>query len=193
MPAHEADPGEVARLEAPQRVGRMPPEEVIDLLGARPGVRCLDLGAGTGYMARPLASHLAPGGVVGLDRSRSMLDELGRRARGIGVWIARLQADATHLPLRDGAVGRVLAVNLHHELKDPEAVTGEVHRVLSGGGRVVVVDWAPGEGAMGPPQGHRLSAETLVDQLEAAGFQAVEAHDLLPHHAVVTGDVGPTD
>jgi ubiquinone/menaquinone biosynthesis C-methylase UbiE len=186
---HELDPSEMEKLEAPERVGRMPPQEVIDLLDPHPGVRCLDLGAGTGYLARPLASHLAPGGVVAVDRSRPMLVELGRRAEEeTGVWVPRIVADAGALPFGHGAFGRVLAVNLLHELDDAGAALAEVRRVLADGGRAVVVDWAPSEEPAGPPQERRWSAREIQEGLREAGFGDVEAHDLLEHHAAVTAE-----
>lgn len=187
MAEHRLDPEEMERLEAPERVGRMPPQVVIDLLDPHPGVRCLDLGAGTGYLSRPLASHLAPGGVVGLDRSRPMLGELGRRADEAGVWVARVQADAARLPFRDGAFGRVVSLNLHHELDDPPAVLAEVLRVLEDGGRVVVVDWAPGGGSDGPPDEARWGVQELKEHLGEAGFEDVASHGVLDEHAAVTG------
>lgn len=189
MAARDLDPTEMHRLEAPERMGRMPPQEVIDLLDPHPGIRCLDLGSGTGYISRPLASHLAPGGVVALDRSRAMLRELGRRSAKVGAWVPRVQADARNLPLRDGGVDRVLSLNLHHELEDPEVVLAEVHRILARGGRLVLVDWAPVESPTGPPQEHRFEEEELVEAVRDAGFDAVQAHDILPYHAAVTGEV----
>lgn len=189
MAARDLDPTEMHRLEAPERMGRMPPQEVIDLMDPHPGLRCLDLGSGTGYISRPLASHLAPGGVVALDRSQAMLRELGRRSVKVSAWVPRVQADAGNLPLRDGAVDRVLSLNLHHELEDPDAVLAEVHRVLARGGRLVLVAWAPVESPAGPHPEHRFEAGELVEALEETGFDAVEAHDILPYHAAVTGEV----
>lgn len=188
MAARERNVAEIARLEAPERMGRMPPQEVLELLDPHPGIRCLDLGAGTGYMSRPLASHLAPGGVVGLDRSQGMLEELGRRAREeTGAWVARVQADAGALPFDEGAFGRVLSLNLHHELDDPTAVLEEVHRVLGPGGLVLVVDWEPGESPGGPPQEGRWAAGEHAEALREAGFEDVEANGGFPYHAAVTG------
>lgn len=185
---HKLDPEEMAKLEDPERAGRMPPEDVVELLDPHPGVRCLDLGCGTGYLARPLASHLAPGGVVGVDESSAMLRELGRRAEEAGVWVARVQADAVSLPFPDGAFGRVLSLNLHHELDARAAALEEAARVLEDGGRVLVVDWAPEDGGGGPPEEHRVEAGEVQVELEGLGFVDIEAHDGFAYHWAVTAE-----
>lgn len=183
---HKIDPSKMDKLEAPERADRLPPDQVLDLLDPSPGMRCVDLGCGTGYLARPLAERVAPGWVLGLDLRRAMLAELMRRSHEASVDVEPLQAAATRLPLGAESTERVLSVNLHHEVDDPAAMLTEVHRVLEPGGRVLVVDWAPTESPTGPPLAYRLPAEAIADQLEQAGFDRLTVHEVFPYHSAVS-------
>jgi ubiquinone/menaquinone biosynthesis C-methylase UbiE len=105
---------------------------VIELAGARPGMRILDLACGPGNLSRRLAAQVAPGGeVVGVDLAPGMI-ELARaadtpNARFEVMDIERLEfADATF----DGAVcghGLQFVPDLGRALR-------EARRVLKAGG-----------------------------------------------------------
>jgi SAM-dependent methyltransferase len=93
----------------------------------------LEIGAGTGAIAKPLRDRLGRV-VVGLDISAAMLAHAHRR---LGPLVA--VADAGALPVPDGAVGTVIASWVLHLVGDPGAVLAEVRRVLRPGGRLVVI------------------------------------------------------
>jgi ubiquinone/menaquinone biosynthesis C-methylase UbiE len=107
---------------------------VIELAGARPGMRILDLACGPGNLSRRLAAQVAPRGeVVGVDLAAGMI-ELARSARIPNAHfevmdIERLEfGDATF----DVAVcghGLQFAPDLSHALR-------EARRVLRAGGRL---------------------------------------------------------
>jgi len=106
------------------------------LLGEVAGRRVVEVGCGAAAAARWLAAQGAQ--VVALDLSAGMLRQamLGRHRSGVPVPL--VQADAAHLPFRDGwadiaftAFGAVPFVD------DSAAVMREVHRILRPGGRWV--------------------------------------------------------
>jgi len=47
-------------------------------------------------------------------------------------------ADAHHLPFADGSVAAVFALNVFEHLEEPSVAAAEIHRVLRGGGRVMI-------------------------------------------------------
>src|SRR5689334_5563504 len=58
---------------------------LIDAAGVRPGQRVLDVGCGTGYLARLVARAVGPSGqVVGIDPSQDMIEYAARKAGGTG-------------------------------------------------------------------------------------------------------------
>lgn len=100
-------------------------DAVVDLVGRGEGL-CLDLGCGTGLYADALRSSGRE--VIGVDISQ---DQLRRAARREPV----AAADATLLPIRDGAFDDVAAIWVHGDLDDLPATLAEVARVLRPGGR----------------------------------------------------------
>jgi SAM-dependent methyltransferase len=95
----------------------------------------LDLGCGTGRFSELLAEHFGVL-VIGVDPSRSMLDQARRKlATGSVVY---QQGSAEALPLQDGCTDLVFMSNVFHHCDDPYAVLSECHRVLSQGGYVCI-------------------------------------------------------
>ncbi|HUR70275.1 MAG TPA: class I SAM-dependent methyltransferase [Candidatus Thermoplasmatota archaeon] len=103
-----------------------------DAMPVRRGASYLDVGAGSGFIAREV---LARGGdVLALDASLRMVDELTRQGIDARVGQAeRLQfADASF----DGAFANMC---LHH-VERPAVAVREMARVVRPGGRVVITD-----------------------------------------------------
>ncbi|HET6612794.1 MAG TPA: methyltransferase domain-containing protein, partial [Kofleriaceae bacterium] len=93
----------------------------------------LDLSCGPGAFARAMAAA-APGAlVVGADISRAMLEVAAASAKGYAN-LALVRADAHDLPFADKSFTGVNNAGSLHVYDDPEAVFGEVWRVLSPGG-----------------------------------------------------------
>jgi ubiquinone/menaquinone biosynthesis C-methylase UbiE len=107
-------------------------EAILSELRQAGAERVLEIGVGTGRMARPLMAEGIE--VTGVDISMLMmaklLDQLSEEHRRPLL----LLADATALPFRDGAFPAVLAVHVLHLVSSvPEAVS-EIKRVLGPGG-----------------------------------------------------------
>jgi SAM-dependent methyltransferase len=104
------------------------------------GQRALDLGTGTGTLARGLA--LRGCDVVGLDRSPSLLAEARRLDGERGVTVAYLVAAAEAIALDGARFDVVTAGQCWHWFDRPRAAR-EVRRVLRPGGRLAICyfDW----------------------------------------------------
>ncbi len=112
---------------------------VTRLLDLRPGERVLDIGSGTSSYPLMLARQGASVVIAELDaqRVRWQRDKLAQVGAGRGQ-VLPVVADATRLPFRDGAFGRVSAVSSIEHIPDDRAVGREIARVLSPGGRAVI-------------------------------------------------------
>src|SRR5689334_18193385 len=73
------DPASAHKLEDPERLTWMPPDEVVALLGISRGIDVADIGAGTGYFALPIAVAAAPGRVFAVDLQPEMLKLLDQK------------------------------------------------------------------------------------------------------------------
>lgn len=99
----------------------------------------LDLGCGTGVVARRLAETLHPGSTVhGADVSAGLLRAAERLAPGLRISWDHLVAGI--LPYADASFDVVTMHTLLSHVADPLAVLGESRRVLRRGGRLIVFD-----------------------------------------------------
>jgi arsenite methyltransferase len=114
----------------------------VDLVDAKPGQICVDLGSGRGNDVLRLAEAVSPNGhAYGIDITDAMLDKARRTAEKLGVENATfLNAELEHLPLADGAADWVISNCVLNHASDKAAVWREIARVLRPGGRFVVSD-----------------------------------------------------
>ena len=113
----------------------------------RPGLDLLDLGCGPGTITLDLARRVAPGRVLGIDRSADVVEQ----ARAAGDGRAEFAVgDAYALDVEDASFDVVHAHQVLQHLTDPVAAIAEAARVLRGAGLLAVRDsdyaaffWAP--------------------------------------------------
>jgi SAM-dependent methyltransferase len=167
------------------------PAELLDRLAARgiarPGARVVDLGTGTGSLARLFAEHGCT--VTGVDIAAQLLGQARRLDHEAGVEIAYVEAPAEATGLPGGEFDVVSAGQCWHWF-DRGAAAREVARLLVSGGSVVIphFDWLPIRGNVVAateriilrytptwPFADRagLYPQWLVD-LQSAGFTGIE-------------------
>ncbi|HTA32037.1 MAG TPA: methyltransferase domain-containing protein [Solirubrobacteraceae bacterium] len=139
-----ADFGRTASDYALHRAGF--PPQLLDVLAARgvvhPRDRVVDLGTGTGSLARLFASHGCA--VTGVDIAAPLLEQARRldRERGVEVAYAEAPAEATGLP---SAMFELVSAGQCWHWFDRAAAAREVARLLAPDGRVLIAhfDWIP--------------------------------------------------
>ena len=175
---HVFRPEHAMRLIALERARLLPADRVLDALDVQTHHDVIDIGAGPGYFALPLARRTR-GKVHAVDLSPEMLQMLSERAREAGVSIEAHQAPAEHLPLEDASVDRALMAFVLHEVPDREAAVREVRRVLREKGRFLLLEWDKRPMEMGPPVEDRLSVEDCEALLTGEGFRIL--HRIYPN------------
>ena len=133
----------------------------VALINARPGMRVLDLAAGTGDLAARIVPDVRPGGqVVVADISAPMLAVAAERFQNAPE-VLPTRCDAENLPFPDARFDRVvIAFGLRNIANRPKALA-EMRRVLRVGGRAFVLEFSP-------PQGGSVSAKIRRAYLEKA-------------------------
>lgn len=114
-------------------------ERLIEVARPRPGDRVLDVGCGTGIVARRAAPRVRPAGrVVGLDASAGMLAVARAAAARERLSIDWREGRAEALPFADGDFDLVLSQYALMFFADPPAALAEMRRVLAEPGRVAL-------------------------------------------------------
>ncbi|MFQ5783439.1 MAG: class I SAM-dependent methyltransferase [Alphaproteobacteria bacterium] len=122
------------------------PEALFDRLAGHrigaPGQRLLDLGTGTGALARGFARRGCR--VTGLDRSAELIAEAARLDHEAGVEVRYVIGEAETTGLPDAAFDAVTAGQCWHWF-DRKRAAREVRRLLVPGGRLAIChfDWLP--------------------------------------------------
>ncbi len=106
-----------------------------------PGQRLLDVGCGPGTLTIGLAGRVAPGEVIGVDRSDAVVELARDEARRAGAQnVSFTTGDAYALPFEDDSMDVAHAHQLLQHLTDPVAALRELRRVVRPGGLVAVRD-----------------------------------------------------
>ncbi|MDR3752847.1 MAG: methyltransferase domain-containing protein [Terracidiphilus sp.] len=181
------------RLDLPERITWLPPQEVIRALALEAGATVVDLGAGTGYFALPFALAVgAAGRVIAIDAQDEMLELLRRKiAPSAASNIELICAEADRIALPGSACDLFFLANVWHEIPDRAAALAEAKRVLKAQGRIAILDWRPDvEPEHGPPIEHRLTPASAVAELGAAGFQSGSQRNIGKYSWLVQATAG---
>ncbi len=164
---------------------------VLELLGARPGMKVVDVGAGGGYFTELLSRVVGPQGSVTAQNPNGFVTRLTARleeryGKNRLPNVVRLEGDPMVLPAN--TFDAALIVNWYHDQYSPRAQTvgggpatpagpgpfvAEVFKSLKSGGVVVVQDHTANSG--GDPMDigtnlHRVDPEQVKKDFAAAGF-----------------------
>jgi SAM-dependent methyltransferase len=153
------------------------------LLGPVAGRTVVEIGCGAAAAGRWLVTQGAR--VVGLDLSAGMLRQAQLGSDRSGVPVPLAQADALHLPLRDGSADiACTAFGAVPFVDDSAAVMREVHRILRPGGRWVFsvthpMRWIflddPGEGGL-------VAVHSYFDRTPYVEYDEDGAATYVEHH-----------
>ncbi len=110
--------------------------EVIRHAGLHPHASLLDLGAGTGDLAREALAQQPTAHVIAADFTLAMM-RAGRKPAETFAWSA---ADALNLPFPANSFDAVVSGFLMRNVTDSVVALQEQYRILKPGGRVVILD-----------------------------------------------------
>ena len=177
-------------------------DRLLDLAGVQPADRVLDVGCGTGIVARRAAGRVGPrGSVTGLDLNADMLTVARAVSEGSIPAIAWQSGDAARLPFDDRSFDAVTCQQALQFMPEPATAVREVRRVLSDRGRVAIavlraIDHTPVYGPVaaalerhaGPQAGAMMRSpfpswdrEHLRALVSAGGFRDVQIRTDISH------------
>ncbi|AAS03449.1 class I SAM-dependent methyltransferase [Mycobacterium avium subsp. paratuberculosis] len=118
---------------------------LVEAAGIGPGVRVLDVAAGSGNITLPAAAGAS---VVSTDLTPELLQRSRDRAAGMGLTIDYREANAQALPFGDGEFDAVVSAIGVQFAPDHQRAADELVRVCRPGGRIGLISWTP-EGFFG--------------------------------------------
>ena len=166
--------------------GEATTRRALELIGAGPGERLLDVASGKGDSSLLAARELGCV-VTGIDYRPTAVIDAGRAAdaAGVGDRVRFLAGDAEALPFRDATFNAVLCECSFCMFPDKSTALIEMRRVLRPGGRIAIADVIADhdrlpESLRGPLAtaacvGSALSRDDLVQELESGGFRLLAA------------------
>jgi ubiquinone/menaquinone biosynthesis C-methylase UbiE len=176
------------RFEGPDRDASQKPGEVVGAMGLATGMRVADVGAGTGYFMKHLATAVgSEGRVLAVDIEPTMVRFLKERAadQGHANVEARLALPDDPL-LASASLDRILIVNTWHHIPKRKAYAAKLYEALAEGGEVWILDFNM-ETERGPTRKHRLAPATVLEELKSAGFATRLNEELLPDQYAAIG------
>jgi ubiquinone/menaquinone biosynthesis C-methylase UbiE len=175
-------------------IGRPLADDLLREAALKPGERVLDVGCGTGVVARLAAEQVGPSGrVAGVDINPGML-AVARSVSPGATDIEWREASAEEIPYPDGTFDVVLCQLSLQFVPDRPKALAEMHRVLVPGGRVLLNLPGPADPlfeTLADALGHHVGREAggfvravfslheesdIEGLLKGAGFQAIDAH-----------------
>lgn len=181
------DPADVSRDELRQ------PVALLRFAGVAPGMRVADLGSGPGYTGSLLAHVVGTGGKVYAQNPRqwASFSWPGWEQRKAGgempqVELVERPFDAP-LPPDARELDVVFSILVYHDTAymgvDRAKMNAAVFAALAPGGIYTIVDHeaAKGAGTTVAQTLHRIEKDTVIREVQAAGFELAEEGDFLRH------------
>lgn len=172
-----------ATFERPGREVYDRRHDIVDASGVSAGMAVADVGAGTGLFTRLFAREVGADGVVyAVDISPVFVEKTVARARAEGLnnvkGVVNNDRDAGLAP---ASVDLVFMSDTYHHFEFPRAMLASLHRALRPDGTMVVIDFrrVPGESSPWVMEHVRAGRETVIREIEAAGFRLIEDSSLL--------------
>ena len=151
------------------------PENNIKQFGLTPGMVVADFGSGSGFYAMAAARAVLPSGkVFAVDIQKDLLQKLKNGAKQDHLNnIDVVWGDLEHLggtKLRENSIDAVTVGNLLFQIKNKDALSLEIKRILRPNGRVMVIDWAGSFGGVGPQEKDVVTKIQLTTLFHDHGF-----------------------
>jgi ubiquinone/menaquinone biosynthesis C-methylase UbiE len=167
-----------------------PPDQIMDSVGVREGMRIGEAGAGDGYFTFPLAKRVGDRGVIYANEiSSSDLETIRdrtRRERVDNIVTVLGEIEDPLFPERD--LDMIIMVYVLHHLDRPVEFLKNLEQYLKPGARVVIVE--QDHDADRSYAGHFMSSLQILETIEASGYTIERTETFLPRDTIYIFRVG---
>jgi len=167
-----------------------PPDQIMDAVGIREGMRIGEAGAGDGYFTFPLADRVGDRGVVYANEiSTSDLETIRDRARREGVDnIVTVLGEIEDPLFPENDLDMVIMVYVLHHLDRPIEFLQNLERYLKPGAQVVIVEQK--QHADRSYAGHFMSDRQILETIQESGYELERTETFLAKDTIYIYRVG---
>ena len=165
------------------------PQQLVRLLGIKPGMTVADIGAGSGYYVARLAPIVGPNGrIIAEDVDPEYLRGFRKRVRDLGLQNVTISLGEPHDPrLPAYSLDAAILVHMYHEITQPYGLLYNLASALKPAARVGIVD------AIGTTSEHGTPPSLLRCELAAVGYREIGFHPLTGSNAYLAIFTAPSD
>jgi predicted methyltransferase len=174
-PTSEPYTGSLSIFEDPKRAERLQIDRVMDILGIKEGSNVADIGAGSGWFTVRAAQRAGTNGTIyAVEINKEYLQHIEKRSKSENLPNIRTILGKEDDPLLpENSVDAVLLLKTYHEVKEPVRLLKKTRVAMRPGARLGIID-REGKGS-----DHGIRQETVIQEVERAGFVLVEEHDFV--------------
>jgi len=159
------------------------PDQILEILALQPGQNIADIGAGGGYFSLRFADAVGrKGKVYAVDTNPEFLEFIRNSAEKKGLKnVKTVLAAEGKLTLPKKSLDFVFLRNVYHHLPNRVEYFRNLKGFLKPGGKVAIVEYKRG-GLFSFHRifGHYVHRETIVEEMEEAGYRLEKSYDFLP-------------
>lgn len=159
------------------------PDQVVEALNVLPGQNIADIGAGGGYYVLRFAKLVGPAGkVYALDVNKEFLEYINESARleNLGnVVTVPITDEELNLPAK--GLDLIFMRNVTHHIPQRQTYFSRLKQFLKPEGKIAIIEYKKGRSfTFHGLFKHYVAKETIVREMENAGYRLVEDYSFLP-------------
>jgi arsenite methyltransferase len=156
------------------------PNEILKVLALQHGQKVADIGAGGGYFSLRFAEAVSDQGhVYAVDTDSGKADFIKKSVaeKGVGnIEVVLVGKEGLSLPEK---VDLIFLRNVYHHIPSRVEYFIKLRESLKPGGRIAIVEHKGGGGIYRLFE-HRVTGETIIEEMTKAGYRVAESLDILP-------------
>jgi ubiquinone/menaquinone biosynthesis C-methylase UbiE len=161
------------------------PDEVLKALELQKGQKVADIGAGGGYFALRFAEIVgANGHTFAVDTDQTFLDFVKNNAKEKGLGnVETVLASKDGVALPEKSLSLIFLRNVCHHLPDRPEYFKRLKSALKQDGRIAIIEYKSGGFSFHGLFGHYVPKETIIKEMEQAGYQLEKNLAFLPEQS----------
>ena len=172
----------ISFLEREDRAIWQKPDAVVSALGLNGTETVMDLGAGSGYFTFRLAKALSFGRVIAADIEPEMIRHIHHKAMTEGIKNIEPKLIQPDNPAVPAGVDLIFVCDVLHHVSQRSRWLHKITSAMSGGARLVLVEFKEGDLPQGPPENMKITRKQMIQLVTNAGLKLKSDNEkLLPY------------